>query len=102
MTLVHVSEFKEFDPQRYISKLLHDSERVRVVLFCLESGQEVSPHTSSSEVVFYVLEGSGRVMVGEEEMEANAGSLISCPPQVPHGLRAENRLVVLAHISPRP
>lgn len=102
MTLVHVSEFKEFDPERYISKLLHDSERIRVVLFCLEPGQEVAAHTSSSEVVFYVLEGNGRIMIGEEEVEAKAGSLITCPPQISHGLRAEDRLVVLAYISPRP
>ncbi len=85
-----------------MSKLLHDSENSRVVLFCLEPGQVLSPHTTPSEVVFLVTDGTGTIIVGEEEIEVNAGMLVVCPPQIPHGLKAGSRFVVLAVIAPRP
>lgn len=102
MPLVKLDEVKGFRKERYLSRLIHDSDKARVALFCLEAGQEVSPHTSSSEVVFQVVEGKGRVVLGAEEPEVEPGIVAICPPGLPHGLKAEKRLVVVAVIAPRP
>lgn len=102
MPLVKLDEIKEFRKGRYLSKLLHDSQSARVALFCLEPGQEVSPHTSSSEVIFQVVEGKGKVVIGAEEPEVEPGIVAICPPGLPHGLKAETRFVVVAVIAPRP
>lgn len=97
-----LSQFQEFDSKRVVSKLLHDSEKCRVVLFCLEPGQEVSPHESSSEVIFYGVEGKGTVLVGTDEVELEPRAFVVCPPMLRHGIKAEERTVVLAVITPRP
>ncbi len=99
---IQVFQSQEFDAERVVSKLLHDSERCRVVLFCLEPGQEVSPHQSSSEVVFYGVEGKGTVSVGADEAGITPGIIVTCPPMLPHGIKAGSRTTVLAVITPRP
>ena len=99
---IQLSQYQEFDPERVVSKLLHDSERCRVVLFCLEPGQEVAPHQSTSEVVFYGVEGKGTVSVGSDEAGIAPGTIVVCPPMLPHGIKAGSRTTVLAVITPRP
>ena len=99
---IRLSQFQQFDSTRVVSKLIHDSERCRVVLFCLEAGQEVTPHTSRSEVLFYGVEGQGTISIGADEIIIEEGTLVACPQMVPHGIKAEERNVVLAIITPRP
>lgn len=99
---VQLSQFQEFDPNRMVAKMLHDSERCRVVLFCLEPGQEVSPHESSSEVIFYGVAGKGTVLIGETHVELEPQAFVVCPPTVPHGIKATERTTILAVITPRP
>ena len=55
--VIRLADFREFATDRHIAKLMHDSDKCRVVLFCLEAGQDLSPHESTSEVVFYGVEG---------------------------------------------
>ncbi len=99
---IKLSQFQEFDPVRPVSKLLHDSEKSRVVLFCLEPGQEIASHTSTSEVVFYGVDGGGTILLGESEVELEPRAIVVCPPVVPHGIKTGERMVVLAIITPRP
>ena len=99
---IQLSQFQEFDSKRVVSKLLHDSENCRVVLFCLEAGQEAAPHQSSSEVIFYVVGGKGRISVGDDEVDVASEIIVVCPPMLPHGIKAEERTTVLAVITPRP
>ncbi len=100
--MIQLAQVKEFDTGRLVSKLLHDSERCRVVLFCLEPGQELSPHQSSSEVIFYGVEGKGTISVGDDTVGVESGTVVVCPPLLPHGIKAEERTTVLAVITPRP
>jgi len=102
MTPKNLLTLVEFLPEKPRVLLVHDSERLRLVLFCLKSGQELPPHTSTSEVVMQVLRGRGKFVLGEEEIPSSEGSLAACPPGVAHGLKAEEDFVVLATISPRP
>ena len=99
---LNLKELIQFDEQRYVSKMVHDSEKVRVVLFCLKEGQEVLPHTSTSELVLFVAEGRGKAVLGESQLDIERNSVVVCPPEVPHGFKAEEDLVVLAVIAPRP
>ncbi|MBI4288072.1 MAG: cupin domain-containing protein [Chloroflexi bacterium] len=102
MQAQQVARLREFDSKRFVSKLIFDSEKMRVVLFCLKAGQEVSPHSAPSEVLFHCIEGQGEAIVGDEKVDLAPGSLVDCPPQMPHGLVAETDLVVVAVIAPRP
>lgn len=100
--VIRLADFREFAPDRHIAKLMHDSDKCRVVLFCLEVGQELAPHESTSEVVFYGVEGKCQVGVGKDWLVLEPQTIVTCPPNVPHGLKAATKTSVLAIITPRP
>jgi len=92
----------EFSPDRPVSKLLYDSDAMRVVVFGLLPGQEIPPHTAPSRVVLHMVEGKGAFLAGSGEQPANAGALLITEPNEPHGLKAVEKTVLLAVIAPRP
>lgn len=98
MFVGNVHEAVEFDQQRYVSKLLFDTERGRGALFCLEPGQEVPAHTAPAHIIFYVVSGRGVIAIGNEATSVKESDLLLCPPDAPHGFKADERLVILAFI----
>ena len=92
----------EFSPVRPVSKLLYDSDAMRVVVFGLLPGQETPPHTAPSRVVLHMVQGKGAFLTGSGEQPAHAGAFVITEPNEPHGLKAAEKTVLLAVIAPRP
>jgi quercetin dioxygenase-like cupin family protein len=91
--------------EKFYKTTLWSGEHVMVGLNCLEPGQTQKVHAHDGADKFYfVLEGSGRFTVGDEEREANAGSLVVAPSGIPHGVRnnGSGRLSLLVTIAPPP
>lgn len=91
-----------FLPDQPFKKSLFRSSHVRFVLFALEPGQTLLPHSAQSDVLMLVHQGSGTFMLGDRTMAGKAGDLIVAPFGQPHGFTAKERLVVLAVIAPDP
>jgi quercetin dioxygenase-like cupin family protein len=91
------------NPSRPATALLHDSADARVVMFRIESGQQVPVHTSTSTVLLVVVSGTGTVAGGDSERRVGPGDIIAYDPREPHGMRADGeQLVIAAIIAPRP
>ena len=99
---IKLEEYVEFSPSKPLSKILYDCEKVRVVLFCLEVGQEVAPHTVVPKVTMFVISGKGAFTVGNQTHEVEPGSLVVCESNEAHGIKAKERMQVLVTIVPRP
>ena len=97
-----LTSLARFNPSRHQVQLLQDADPLRVALICLEAGQEVARHTTTSHVLLYVVEGKGRITVGDAVSEVGPGQLVLCPPEIPHSIVGEERMLVLAAIAPRP
>lgn len=103
MLPIDINHEIEFTPEHPRTKMLYDSLQFRAVLFCLESGQGVPRHVSTSEVMMQVFAGSGTVICGEKEHSMRAGEVVVARPNESHGFRSEGeRLVILALIIPSP
>jgi quercetin dioxygenase-like cupin family protein len=90
-------------PSRPATALLHDVPDARVVVFRLEPGQEVAPHTSTSTVLLSIVSGSGTVSGASRESSVKAGDLVAYDAGEVHGMRAGREpLVLVAVITPRP
>jgi quercetin dioxygenase-like cupin family protein len=84
---------------------LFESPRVLVGLNTFEPGQEHRLHTHEGmDKVYHVLEGSGRFLLEDREVEMEAGVMLVAPEGVPHGIRntGDGRMVVLAILAPAP
>lgn len=92
----------EFSADRPVSKLLYDSDAMRVVVFGLQAGQEMPPHTAPSRVVLHIAQGKGVFITGRGEEPAHAGAFVITEPGEPHGLKVSEKTVLLAVIAPRP
>ncbi len=90
-------------PDRPASAVIHDTDDVRLVVFRLEQGQAVPPHTSVSSVVLTVLDGDGILSAASTERRCSKGDIVLYEPNELHGMRAEyGRMLLLATITPRP
>jgi mannose-6-phosphate isomerase-like protein (cupin superfamily) len=48
-----------------------------------------------SQKAYYILEGSGKIFVGEEEFEVREGELVNVPRQTPHALEGTFRALIV-------
>jgi quercetin dioxygenase-like cupin family protein len=89
---------------RPASAIVHDSPDARLVVFRLEPGQVVSPHHSASTVVLTVIAGSGNLggADGDSRSCVQGDTVIYEPNEVHWMSSAEETLVILAMITPRP
>ena len=88
---------------KFYKTTLWQGEHVMIGLNCLQPGQTQKVHAHDGADKFYfVLEGHGKFIVGEEEREADTGSLVVAPSGIPHGVTnvGDVRLSLLVTIAP--
>jgi len=72
------------NPHGVKSWKLYDTENAMVVHLLLEPGEALKPHITPVDVYFYILEGTGIVLVGDEKKEVSEGTLIDSPKGIVH------------------
>ncbi|MEJ2313796.1 MAG: hypothetical protein P8Y85_03265 [Nitrospirota bacterium] len=77
--VLDLKELIKFYPDKISREMLADTPEMRVALMCLEPGQELKPHKAPLRLLMYCVEGSGTVIVGEEEIKASAKTGIPPP-----------------------
>ena len=90
-------------PDKQFKATLFESARLMLGLNCLEPGQSQHAHTHGTQDKFYfVVEGSGQFVVGDEVREAGEGMVVWAPAAVTHGVTntGTTRLVLLVGIAP--
>ena len=78
------------NPHKVLAKGLFDTEQVQVVHLELKPGEALKLHKTPMNVFFYVLEGTGIVVIGDEEETVSKDMLIESPKSIPHLLRNES------------
>jgi len=93
------------NPEKFYKTTLFQTEHMMVGLNCLEPGQTQSVHAHEGADKFYfVLEGSGTFTVGDDERQAQTGTIITAPAGIKHGVTnsGNERLSLLVAIAPPP
>jgi len=85
----------ETPPESIVSRAIYQDERHKVVLFGFAAGQELSEHTSSRPAILQVLRGEARLTLGDEVIDAAAGSWAFMPPHLKHSLTAKTPVQML-------
>ncbi len=76
-------------------QLVHQDQRVKVVVAGLEAGQKIPSHPEV-QGVFHCLEGTGWLVVDGERLPFNGGAIVVVPEGAARGVEAETRLAFLA------
>lgn len=90
-----LAEQVECLPGQIVSKTLAQNKHHNMTLFAFEKGEEISSHESAGDAMVLVLDGTGKVTVGETEQLLHKGEVIVMPARVPHAVYAEERFKML-------
>ena len=92
------------NPHKVKVNKLYDTEHAQAMHITLEPGESLKKHITPVDVLFYVLEGTGVVEIGEERKEAGPDTLVDSPAKIPHCWYNESDKVfrVLVVKIPRP
>jgi mannose-6-phosphate isomerase-like protein (cupin superfamily) len=63
---------------------LYDTQHAQAVVITLQPGEQLKRHITPVDAIFFVLEGTGIVEVGDEQKEVAANTLIDSPAKIPH------------------
>jgi quercetin dioxygenase-like cupin family protein len=85
----------QFAERGIVSKTIHESPAVKILLMCFEPGQALSEHTAPFEAVIHVLMGSADIKLGTETFDAKPGGLYVMPAGLTHAVTAKERFVFL-------
>jgi quercetin dioxygenase-like cupin family protein len=74
--------------QGTLSRVLHQDDRVRLVLFAFDAGQELTEHTASVPAVIQVVSGRFRVTAGGDSFEMGPEAWLRLDAHEAHSLLA--------------
>jgi quercetin dioxygenase-like cupin family protein len=77
------------NPRGISVKHLISRKDVAVSNVILQPGQNLPAHTTPVDVFFYVIDGKGKVQIGDDTTEAVATDLVVSPADNPHGLTVD-------------
>ena len=100
-----VKEHIFFSEEKMQKNALFDSPHLFYDTYCLLPGQSQKVHAhEGSDKVYYVLEGTGRFTLSDEEQDLTQGHAVIARAGQPHGVRNESgeNLVLLVTMAPRP
>ncbi len=99
---VKLDEMVSFDAGKFQSKTVHACAEGKEMVLSFEPGQFIPVHTPPVDLTLYVISGGFEVAAGEREYVLGPGELLSIPRNVARGVRAKERSVVLAFVTPLP
>ncbi len=105
MEIRPVAQSVAFSEEKMQKNALFDSPHLFYDAYCLLPGQAQKVHAhEGSDKVYYVLRGTGRFTIGDEEEDLGTGHAVIARAGVPHGVRneANENLVLLVTMAPRP
>jgi len=92
------------NPHHVDARKVYESPHAMAVVITLQPGESLKKHITPVDVIFYVLEGTGIVEIGNERASCTKDMLIESPARVPHRWMNESNAVfrVLVVKVPKP
>lgn len=78
-----------------VSKQIIKKPNGNITLFAFDKEESLTEHTSPFEAVVYVAEGEMKITIGGEPYIVKTGEILIMPPQIPHGLIANEKSKML-------
>jgi mannose-6-phosphate isomerase-like protein (cupin superfamily) len=105
MNVKDVFAAAEFSDEKMRKISLFETNNFFCDVYCLEPGQEQKVHAHEGEdKIYYVLDGRGSFVVGDETLELSRGQIVLAPAGAPHGVKnaGGQRLTLLVFMTPNP
>lgn len=103
ITKVSETESKK-NPHGVDARPIYAHENAQVIVLTLQPGEALKRHITPVDVFFYVLEGKGKVEVGDEKQEVEKDSIVHSPAKIVHCWynESDKPLRILVAKTPKP
>ena len=98
-TKLNLKDQVDYQPGQVVSKTLVQNEYVSMTIFSFDKGEEISSHKSSGDAMVTVLEGVGKITIGDNVYVLKDGETIIMPKGIPHAVYGEERFKMLLIVS---
>jgi quercetin dioxygenase-like cupin family protein len=99
MTYTHIEDLSgllpETPPESIVSRTVYEGDDAKVILFAFAPGQALTEHTAARPAVLHFLSGEADLILGSDELSAQAGTWVRMPAQLPHSVRARTEVTML-------
>lgn len=72
------------NPHHVDARMICEIPHAVVTMITLQPGESLKRHKTPVDVIFYVLEGTGTVEIGEERALVTRDTLVESPARIPH------------------
>lgn len=93
--IVHLAQQADIPCDGTLSRTLHADDQIKVVLFAMDAGQELSEHTAAVPAIIEMIAGTAQLTLGSEVIEATPGVWVHMPARLPHAVLARTPVVML-------
>jgi mannose-6-phosphate isomerase-like protein (cupin superfamily) len=104
ITRKYKTEVVRETPHKVDVRQLYEKESAQIMHILLHPGESLKPHRTPVDVVFYILEGTPVVHIGDESESFESDTVIESPADIVHYISNESnndaRLLVIK--APRP
>jgi quercetin dioxygenase-like cupin family protein len=78
-----------------VSRTFYTGGQIKAILFGFAAGQELSEHTASQPAILHILQGEARLTLGDDTLDASAGTWAAMPAFLKHSVVAKTPLTML-------
>ena len=88
---------KEVEPPQdgILTRTLFNDDDVKAVIFGFGQGEELSEHTASMPAVLHFIQGEATLTLGDDTVEARAGTWIHMASGLKHSVKTRTPLIML-------
>ena len=105
MEVTNITDIASFSEEKMQKNSLFDSDKLFYDAYCLMPGQQQKVHThDGSDKVYYVIEGTARFTIANEERDLGPGNAVIARAGEEHGVRNDTteNAMLLVTMAPRP
>jgi len=97
MNKVDIIKLINYDKKRPYKEVFYDAGNIKAQIVCLKSGQIIPSCKMNNDVLFYIIEGEGKIIVDSKKESLFPGIAVVVPRKaVSRSISAKTDMVVLA------
>ncbi len=90
-----IDKLIEYSKDGILSKVLVNTNKNNITLFCMAKGTEISEHTSTKEGFIFVVEGKGTFNLEGEDIVISSGVFIFMQKNAVHSVKAKENMAFI-------
>ncbi|MFC1830157.1 cupin domain-containing protein [Thermodesulfobacteriota bacterium] len=98
----HLADLVEYKAGRVVSRTLAQNPSLSLTLFAFDEGEGLSKHTAPGDAMVHILDGEAIVNIDGKEMTAKKDQVVVMPADIPHSVKAVQRLKMLLTLVKKP